>query len=90
MLRYQNPDDMIAELHRNFKLGAHKATAIAMLRKRADICFVSNMDKSLIDRTFLRYCASLDEALSFAYDKLGRDASIIVMPYGGSTLPKIM
>ena len=90
MLRYQNPDDMIAELHRNFRLGAHKATAIAMLRKRADICFVSNMDKSLIDRTFLRYCASVDEALSFAYDKLGRDASIIVMPYGGSTLPKIM
>ena len=80
---------MIAELHRNFKLGAHKATAIAMLRKRADICFVSNMDKSLIDKPFVRYCVNIDEAVEFAYEKLGRDASVIVMPYGGSTLPKI-
>ena len=42
-----------------------------------------------IKKLFNEYCVNVDEALEFAYEKLGRDASVIVMPYGGSTLPKI-
>ena len=54
MMKYRNPDEMIHALHDHFMLGAHKATAIAMLKKRADILFVSDMDSSIIQKTFLQ------------------------------------
>ena len=87
MLKYTNPDDMIQALHAHFQLGAHKATAIAMLKKRADILFVSDMDSAIVEKTFLKPVHDLQSAVDACLKKYGNDADVIVMPYGGSTLP---
>ena len=87
MLKYTNPDDMIQALHAHFQLGAHKATAIAMLKKRADILFVSDMDSAIVEKTFLKPVHDLQSAVDACLRKYGNDADVIVMPYGGSTLP---
>lgn len=87
MLKYTNPDDMIQALHAHFQLGAHKATAIAMLKKRADILFVSDMDSAIVEKTFLKPVHDLQSAVNACLKKYGNDADVIVMPYGGSTLP---
>ena len=87
MMKYRNPDEMIHALHDHFMLGAHKATAIAMLKKRADILFVSDMDSSIIQKTFLQPVDDLHTAFDACMKKYGADAKVIVMPYGGSTLP---
>ncbi len=87
MMQYTKPDDMIGALHKHFMLGAHKATAIAMLKKRADILFVSDMDDSIIQKTFLQPVDDLQTAVDVCLEKYGADARVIVMPYGGSTLP---
>lgn len=87
MLKYTNPDDMIQALHAHFQLGAHKATAIAMLKKRADILFVSDMDSAIVGKTFLKPVHDLQSAVDACLRKYGNDADVIVMPYGGSTLP---
>ena len=86
-MKYRNPDEMINALHDHFMLGAHKATAIAMLKKRADILFVSDMDSSIIQKTFLQPVDDLHTAFDACMKKYGADAKVIVMPYGGSTLP---
>ncbi|MEE8808563.1 MAG: nickel-dependent lactate racemase [Lactimicrobium sp.] len=87
MLSGKAPKQMLSDLHRNFVLGGHKAAAIARVREKADIYFVSQMDPSVVEKTMLKPYASLDKAYADALARYGDAASVIAMPYGGSTLP---
>ncbi|MPM51500.1 hypothetical protein SDC9_98249 [bioreactor metagenome] len=84
-----SPDahSMIDRIQRDFQLGGHKAAAIAMVLENADIFLVSELDPTLVRRIFLTPFPTAQEALDAALAKCGEDASVIVMPYGGSTLP---
>ena len=82
------PQDIIDHLKRDFRLGGHKAAAIAQVMGHADIYLVSEMEPDFVRSIFFTPFASLEEAYAAATEKLGRDASVYVMPYGGSTLPK--
>ena len=84
------PRELTERIGREFKLGGHKAAAIAMVLERAEIYLVSEMDAALVDRLFMRPFATVEEAYNAARTRLGADASVIVMPYGGSTLPKLV
>lgn len=87
MLKYTEPHDMVEEIQRNFILGAHKAAAIAMVREKADIYLVSDMDPAIVAKTILKPAASVEEALKLAEE--GGRKTILAMPFGGSTLPKL-
>lgn len=78
---------LIDRIQRDFQLGGHKAAAIAMVLQNADVYLVSDMPPALVQSAFLTPFASAQEALDAAYQKLGPSASLIAMPYGGSTLP---
>ena len=84
-----NPHFLIERIEREFKLGGHKAAAIAMVQERADIYLVSEMEPDFVKSLFMTPFASAEEAYSAAKEKLGEFASVILMPYGGSTLPKV-
>ena len=89
MTTYTNPHDMVEEIQRHFILGAHKAAAIAMVREKADIYLVSDMDPSVVEKTILKPAGNLKEAFEAA--AAGRtNPTVIAMPYGGSTLPKLI
>lgn len=88
ILRSKTPEDLIEWVRTDFKLGGHKAAAIAMVLENADIYLVSKMDPELVRSSFLTAFDSVQEAYDAASKKLGTDASVIVMPYGGSTLPR--
>ena len=88
ILRAKKPADLIEWVRTDFKLGGHKAAAIAMVLENADIYLVSKMDPELVRKSFLTPYDSVQEAYDAATRKLGADASVIVMPYGGSTLPR--
>ncbi len=90
MLKYKNPDDMIQALRDHFILGGHKATAVALVRKKADIYLVSDMKDDLVSKTFLQPFATLESAFESAMKKHGKNARVIIMPYGGSTLPVLL
>ena len=79
---------MIERIGRQFQLGGHKAAAIAMVLENADIYLVSQMDPELVRSCFLTPFQTVQQAYEAATAKLGPDASVIVMPYGGSTLPR--
>mgnify|MGYP000954768987 FL=1 len=82
------PGDMIERIRTDFQLGGHKAAAIAMVLKRADIYLVSRMEADFVKSIHLEPFATAQAALDRATERLGPNASVIVMPYGGSTLPQ--
>lgn len=88
MMEAKTPQDLIKRIKADFKLGGHKAAAIAMVLEKADIYLVSEMDEKLVKNLFMEPYKSLEKAFENAMEKHGREAKIIVMPYGGSTLPK--
>ena len=85
-----DPHSLIDRIEREFKLGGHKAAAIAMVQERADIYLVSEMEPDFVRSLFMTPFVSVEEAYTAAKKKLGEDASVILMPYGGSTLPKCL
>ncbi len=85
----KEPAEMIEEIKRNFKLGGHKAAAIASVLLKADLHFVSDLDDDLVKKlNFIPYNTA-QEAVDAAFEKQGEDAKVLLMPAGGSTLPII-
>ncbi len=87
MTKSPSSHSMIARIQQNFQLGGHKAAAIAMVLEDADIYLVSELEPEFVKQIFLTPFASAQAALDAALKQCGGDAGIIVMPYGGSTLP---
>ena len=86
----KKPADLIRRVEEDFKLGGHKAAAIAMVLENAEVCLVSELDPALAREAFLEPYSSAQAAMEHAFEKMGDDASVIVMPYGGSTLPRVI
>jgi nickel-dependent lactate racemase len=87
MLGHEKASDMIPHIEKDFQLGGHKAAAIAMVLDSARIFLVSDLPDETVIRCHLEPKKSLDVAFSDALELLGRDATVIAMPYAGSTLP---
>lgn len=79
--------DLVDRVQTHFELGGHKAAAIAMVLENARVFLVSEMDPQLVRRCFLEPYSSAQQALTDAFKILGPDATVLAMPYGGSTLP---
>lgn len=89
MTGHKKASDMIPHIKCEFILGGHKAAAIAMVLEKARIFLVSGLEPDFVRSVFLEPYSSIDEALKDALSILGKDAKVLAMPYGGSTLPRI-
>ena len=89
MLRAEKPEDLIRWIREEFKLGGHKAAAIALTMQKADIYLVSDLKPDFVKSIFMTPFSDVRDAFDAAMEKMGEDASVIVMPYGGSTLPAV-
>jgi nickel-dependent lactate racemase len=78
---------LIERIRRDFQLGGHKAAAIAMVLENADIYLVSDLAPDFVRSIFLIPFATVAEAYRAAQAKCGADATVLAMPFGGSTLP---
>lgn len=85
-----SPKYMIERIGRDFQLGGHKAAAIAMTLQKAEIYLVSDLKDDFVRKIFLTPQPSAQAALDKAFEKLGPDATVLAMPFGGSTLPRII
>lgn len=86
---HDDPEKIIEHLHKEFKLGGHKAAAIALVLRRAKIVLVSRYDKGFVRSLHLEGESSLQEAYDKAKMNYGKDHTVILMPIGGSTLPYV-
>ena len=89
MTGHEKSADMIPHIRRDFILGGHKAAAIAQVLQKARILLVSDLPDDFARSVFMEPFPSADAALREALDALGKEASVYVMPYGGSTLPSL-
>lgn len=79
--------DLVVRVRTAFELGGHKAAAIALVLEKNDIFLVSEMDEALTRKCFLTPFKDVQSAFDEAIKRLGSDATVLAMPYGGSTLP---
>ena len=84
------PASMIERIAVDFQLGGHKAAAIAMVLEDAQIFMVSQMDGEMVRRMGMVPFSDVQAAFDAAEKEMGEDASVISMPFGGSTLPVVM
>jgi nickel-dependent lactate racemase len=84
-----DPGSMIERIRQNFQLGGHKAASIAMVMEKASIYLVSDFPPDFTEKILMVPFPDIHAALQRALREKSQDASILVMPYGGSTLPVV-
>lgn len=84
----ESPEDLVERLRANFTLGGHKAAAIALVEQMADVYLVSDWPDAEVRSIFMTPFPTAQAALDAAFAKCGAGASVLAMPYGGSTLPR--
>lgn len=82
-----SPQALINRIEREFTLGGHKAAAIAMVEEIAEVILVSEMPDKDVINCFMKPMKNLQQAFDYAMQKKGDQAKVIIMPFGGSTLP---
>ena len=87
MTGHKTAHEMIDHIQTEFQLGGHKAAAIAMVLEKADIVLYSDLAPDFVSSIHLTHCADVQKTLDAALERFGCQATVIVMPYGGSTLP---
>ncbi len=86
----ETPEELVERVRKDFKLGGHKAAAIALVLRNADIYLVSEMEDSFVESIFMKPFHTVQDAVDAAFAAKGPDARVLVMPYGGSTLPVLV
>ncbi len=87
LLEAENPRELIDKIKENFRLGGHKAAAIAMVLQNAKVYLVSELDPDFVSSVFMEPFTDIQSALDKALEEKGKDATVLLMPVGGSTLP---
>ena len=88
MTGHEKASDMITHIKEDFVLGGHKAAAIALVLDRARIFLVSSFEADFVKSMFLEPYSDVKEAIAKAMEEIP-EGKVLVMPYGGSTLPRI-
>ncbi len=89
MREAESLDDILERLRRKFMMGGHKAAAIARILKKATVYLVSAMEEEAVRELYFVPKTSFQEALQDALQEKGPNATVWVLPYGGSTLPRM-
>lgn len=87
ILEAKEPGKLIERIKKNFRLGGHKAAAIAMVLQNAKIYLVSDLEHDFVKSIFMEPFSDVQSALDRAYEELGSDSKVLLMPVGGSALP---
>jgi len=84
-----SPDQLIERIREKFVLGGHKAAAIALAMKKADIYLVSAFSDEQSRLMGFQPYPSAASAVDAALRQAGAGATIAIMPHGASTVPQV-
>ena len=88
--RLKTPCAIKAELEKDFRIGANKAFAVTRPISKARFILVTALDKTLAkDMLFTAAVDTVEEALALAKQYVGETPSIILMPEGSLTVPRV-
>lgn len=80
-------EDLLKRIQADFKLGGHKAAAIAKVSKKAKIFLVSSLPKEKAEKLYMTPFSDLQTAYDAAVTEKGQNATVYCMTVGGTTLP---
>jgi nickel-dependent lactate racemase len=89
LLESGSPAEVIMRLQRGFVLGGHKAAAIAAIRQRADVYVVSALPEAKIKRAGMHPFTDAQRAVEAAFEQLGRDSRVLLIPQAVSMVPEM-
>ncbi len=84
------PAEIIERVRAKFVLGAHKAAAIARVLMKGRVFLVSSIAPGLVASCGMTPFRSAQEGFCAALGQCGEYASVLVMPYAGSTVPRLL
>lgn len=90
MSQADSPGELLARGNREFALGGHKGAFIAQAVSQARIFWVSDLSLAQVKALFFEPFNSLQEAVDKACNTIGEQAEILVMPWGGLTVPYVL
>ncbi|MGA9100162.1 MAG: nickel-dependent lactate racemase [Methanotrichaceae archaeon] len=79
-------EDCIERFGREYEFGGHKAAFLAKESLNHDLILVSSVPSAKVRKCFFTPAKTLNEAISMAQERQGKDARMIVMPHGNLTL----
>ena len=79
--------DPVERLQREFVIGGHKAAAIGMLLEKAKVILVSSLPPNKVKQLFFAPAQSVNQAIAMTFQEHGKNASFLIIPSGGLTLP---
>lgn len=68
-------------------LGWHKSARLAQIMQTADLYTVMGIDDAVVKSVFMHPFKTTQAALDAAFNKLGKDAKVYVIPDAGSVVP---
>ena len=84
--KYKTSKEVEFALKQDFLIGAHKAYYHLNAVERHEVIFVSSMDKPEVETVFrFKHAMDPNDALKKAFDKMGKDARVLVVPQGTAT-----
>ena len=90
MTKFKELKDMETEIKRHFQLGGHKAYYLLKTLQKVQVILVSTMPEYYASGVFkLRSARAVNDALKDAFEIVGKDAKVWVMPHGNVTLPVV-
>jgi nickel-dependent lactate racemase len=82
-------EDIFQRFAQGFKLGGHKAFAIAQVLKEKEVVLVSDLGRSMTEKLFMTYAPDLQWAFEYVRQKHGEDYTCYVMPQAGMIFPEL-
>jgi len=90
MVKFKDLKAVEREIKRNFVLGGHKAYYLMKALQRVQIILISAMPDYYATNIFkLKTARAVNDALNEAFNIVGKNAKVLVMPYGNFTLPEV-
>jgi nickel-dependent lactate racemase len=90
MVKFKDLKTIEREVKRNFVLGSHKAYYLMSALQKVQIILVSSMPDYYAQNIFkLKTARKVNDALNEAFNIVGKNAKVYVMPYGNFTLPEV-
>ncbi|MFZ7103816.1 MAG: hypothetical protein ACOWWO_14355 [Peptococcaceae bacterium] len=87
-----SPEEALEKARKEgFAPGEHKVFVLAGIIKYAELMMVgSNISLSILNELLFLHADKMENALSYAFERLGQDAKVLVLPYGMITIPIVV
>lgn len=89
MREIPTPEEKIRRIQEKFVQGGHIAAAIALIEQKAKIFCISSFDDSIVRQIRWQPFSTVQDAVDHAFEVLGEDARVIVIPEATSIFAKL-